>query len=35
MIIAICCTAAFPVIAGFLLYAGRFGRRGIVWTRDE
>ncbi len=30
--ILIACTAAFAISTGFLLYYGKHGRRGFVWT---
>lgn len=32
MLILICCALLLALAAGFLVFKGRFGRSGIVWT---
>jgi hypothetical protein len=35
MIIVISCAVALVLASGFLLWAGRFGRRGVIWIQED
>lgn len=35
LLILVSCAVSFLITAGFLLFKGRFGQRGVVWIYDN
>jgi cation transport ATPase len=35
IIISALCALALAITTAFLLYQGRFGRRGIIWVKED